>query len=804
MALCRVVLMLMASGFNVLRASESVAFDVQLLKDRGIDPALAAHFRDAPRFAKGSRSVALEVNGQPKGRVRMTFDDDGQLCLEPDLLKAAGILAPSTKQPQTGPCPTMTEAFAAATVQLLPGKEQVDLLMPTDALESPGQLPTDFATGGVAGLFNYDALLVNSQLDGQRNEYRSLGSEIGLNAGNWMLRSRQSYTAMSDSSRFEHMYAYGSRTLEAFATNVQIGQLNLASPLFAGEAFNGVQFSPESAIARSQAASSGPRAQMEGVAYSPARVEVRQNGVMIYTTLVPSGPFTLRALPLLSTQLDLDVTVHEQDGQIRRFRVPAASLDQRALDSPPGFNLALGRVRRMGSDDRRAPSFATLSQDWNWAPNLRVTAGALAGTDYGSAGWGLQQQWSTGFTAGVRQVLSSERAEGLIGSQWQLTLGAALSPRLSTSLIAIRQSPGFRTLSDTGWDHELARATSRSLEQWVFSLNGSTDYGAFGATVSRFSSVDEPPQSRWGLSWSRTLPERISVSLSVERDIGNSARRQGSAAYLTLGVPLGGQKRLRGYVRSDQRSGVRTGLAMSDVVSETLAYSVNAERRANAATAFGARLNALPRYTSLDLGFSQRSGVTEFDAGLRGGVAFHRDGATLSPYPLRDTFGVLKAGDRAGLKVHTPQGPVWTDGLGRAVAASLPAYSLTRLEVDPASLARNVEALNGFHEVEAGRGSVQHLDFSVVTVRRLLLKAMTVDRKSLPEGLTVEDEQGRYLTSVLEAGSIYLPDIKAGQSLHVQLPDATRCVLKFTMAEAPDPHALLENVDATCHPLNLS
>jgi outer membrane usher protein FimD/PapC len=185
-------------------------------------------------------------------------------------------------------------------------------------------------------------------------------------------------------------------------------------------------------------------------------------------------------------------------------------------------------------------------------------------------------------------------------------------------------------------------------------------------------------------------------------------------------------------------------------------------------------------------------------------VALHRDGATLSPYPLRDTFGVLKAGDRSGVKLNTPQGPVWTDGSGRAVAASLPAWSTARLEVDPLSLSRNVEVLDGVKEVQPARGSVQQLDFSLVTVRRLLLNAMTVDRQWLAKGLSVHDEQGRYLTTVQDAGTIFLPDAKAGQRLHVQLPDNTQCVLRFPLSESPEDSALIERVDATCAPAELS
>lgn len=799
--------LLMANAIGMTMASEGVEFDAQVLRERGLDPALAEYFRQAPRFSQGTWLVALEVNGQPRGRVFVTFNEQGEPCLQPALLKAAGVRAQAAltrAQPQQ--CLTLGEGLPAATVALHPGKEQIDLLLPTDLLALPEFQPRSFANGGVGGVFNYDVLVMGSQHEGQRSDFRRLGSEFGLNAGNWVLRSRQSYTQLPDSTRFEHLYAYGTRTLEDYEANVQIGQLNLQSPLFAGESFNGVQILPEGAFAQMRAAQEGARGEVEGIAWSPSRIEVRQNGVLIYTTLVPGGPFTLRALPLLSNQLDLEVSVHEQEGQVRRFRVPAASLQDPQSDRADGFNLALGTVRRQGSDGRQAPSFATLGREWSLSRALRMSGGFLGGSDYLSAGWGLQRQWPGNLSTGVRQVLSSDRDTGIAGHEVQMTVSAVLSPNLSTSVVAVHRGQGFRSLSDTGWSQQQGRADAPARDHWTFSLNGTVErWGAFGMTWSRYTSEDEPPDMRLGLSWSQTLPARISLSLSLERGIGDAdARHRGTSVYLTAGMPLGDQRRARSYLRSDPRSGVRSGVSMSEVLSETLAYSASAEQREAAAPSLGLRVNALAHYTSLDLGLNQRAGASEFDLGLRGGMALHRDGVTLSPYPLRETFAVLKAGDRAGLKLYTPQGPVWTDGLGRAVVASLPAYSTARLEVDPLSLPRNVEVLDGYQEVEAGRGSVQHMDFSITRVRRVLLKARTLDRQWLPSGLAVQNGQGEYVTTVLEAGAIFLPDIKPGQPLRVQLSDSAHCDLQFNLAEAPDEQALIESVDALCQPLNLT
>ncbi|WP_339545310.1 fimbria/pilus outer membrane usher protein [Pseudomonas sp. RA_35y_Pfl2_P32] len=789
-------------------AAEVVQFDRQVLIEHGIDPALADYFRQAPRFAMGPRSVALQVNGVPKGRVQATFDAQGELCLDPLLVEAAGVdwhsALPSLKP---GHCVGGAEALPGAVVQLFPATLQVDLLIPTGALLPFGAPARNFAKGGVAGLLNYDAFILQNQFAGQRSDFRHLDTEIGANAGNWLLRSRQRYTSLPNDTRTEHLYAYASRTLEAYPVNLQLGQLNMASPLFAGESFTGLQVQPENAPGLRWDAGISARSQVEGIAYSPSRIEVRQNGVVIYTGRVPAGPFTLQELPLLSSRLDLEVTVHEQGGQQRRYTVPAATLYDADFASAPGFSFALGQVRRLAADDRQTPAFTTFSQAWDWGRDRRLTAGLMGSAHYRAMGWGLDQQWGNTLTLGVRQVLSSERAQGVQGDQWQATFGAVLAPGLSASVTAVRQSNGFRTLSDTGWNAELGRPDSRSQEQWVLALNGATArWGAWGTTYSRFVNADEPPRSRLGLSWSRMLSDRSSLSLSLEKGLGSTAgERNSTSAYLTLSLPLGGQRRVRSYLRHDSSSGVRSGVSLNESLSETLAYSAGIERQDNGLTTVSGRLNALAHYTSLDLGYSQRGTDTRsLDAGVRGGLVAHRDGLTLSPYTLRDTFGVLKAGEQAGVKLHTPQGPVWTDGFGRAIAANLPAYSKARVEVDSASLPRNAQALHGYQEVEAGRGAVPHLDFSVVSVRRVLLRTRTLDTQWLPRGVTVHDEQDQYLATVMDTGAIYVSDLRPESVLFARLADGTRCQLEFTLPETADPTQLIENVEATCRDLSVS
>lgn len=76
-------------------------------------------------------------------------------------------------------------------------------------------------------------------------------------------------------------------------------------------------------------------------------------------------------------------------------------------------------------------------------------------------------------------------------------------------------------------------------------------------------------------------------------------------------------------------------------------------------------MSALPRYAQVNLGASGLGTRNRsYYGGATGGLVLHASGLTASPYPVQDTFGILSASGTPGVKVGTPQGPVWTDPWG--------------------------------------------------------------------------------------------------------------------------------------------
>ncbi|MGN4113088.1 fimbria/pilus outer membrane usher protein, partial [Burkholderia gladioli] len=84
---------------------------------------------------------------------------------------------------------------------------------------------------------------------------------------------------------------------------------------------------------------------IHGIANSNALVQVRQNGNIIYSTNVATGPFEINDLYPTGYGGDLDVVVTEADGSIHTFKVPYASAVNSLRPGITHFSVTAGVYR---------------------------------------------------------------------------------------------------------------------------------------------------------------------------------------------------------------------------------------------------------------------------------------------------------------------------------------------------------------------------------------------------------------------------------------------------------------------------
>lgn len=784
-------------------------FDLAALTTHGIDPKVSDYFRNAARFREGVQVVGLRVNGNPLGLVDAQFDQHGQLCFTPGLLAKAGLVKPGAvvregRTPEQS-CHDFLGAFPTTMVRLRPGTDEVALVVPTQSLREPEWEPGSFSKGGAAALFNYDVLGFNSRQRGGLSRFLSAYTEAGFNLDDWIVRSRQFYVADNGKRRTEHVYAYAQRDIAALRSTFQVGQLSSNSPVFAGIQLSGVQLAPDGQTRTPV----NNNAVVEGLARSQSRIEVRQSGVLIHSTLVPEGPFRLSGLALLNGTSDLEVSVIDVQGAKRSFVVPAASFGA-AAPAAPGYYFSAGKVRESSPGDRAAPMVAMASGTWGVGAVSSLGLGLLSAEEYWAAGGSLSSVFFQRVTVGARHNLSRDSRNALSGARSTLSLSTPVFPSLDVNLSATTQTRGYRDVIEAGLPARADDLGSRFKNQYTAGMNWvDPALGGFSLGYSRSSQFDGRGVEHVFASWNKSF-SGTDVALIADSQVGgkssnhrtpqrDSALDNGLSLRLQVSVPLGGDRRVSSYA-SRRGHQYNAGAALSERVNDYVNYEVGMERDLTARDqAVRGQLNVMPRYTRVGLGVSRDALGTQYSGQLQGGVVAHPRGLTFSPYAVQDTFGIVSVGDIGAARVDTPQGPVWTDFSGQAVIPGLPAYTNSRVEVQTRSLPKRVDLKNGTQRLAAGRGSFTAVDFDVVKVRRVLLRTQDQQGRPLPQGAAVFGKDERFLTSVVGDGMIFLSDVHAPQSLRVSLPDTSSCLLRVEPEGKPDNDNFYETQSVVCH-----
>ena len=771
-------------------AEDRPGFDAKTLHQRGIDPQLASLLLEAPRFAPGQHPVSLRVNGQRRGRLHVSFDPQGTLCFDRALLDAANLVVPDDNTR----CHDFLSRYPQTLVEPDPATLTVSLVVPTEAMRALQQDISGYETGGFAGLLNYDLTGFYNRYGDDASRFGSANTEVGFNAGDWIVRSRQAQSWQDGQSRSTHLEAYAQRTFASHQAVLQTGQINLYNPVLSGAQITGVQVLTEQAL---QDQNQG--ATIDGIANSPAQVEVRQNGALIYSTVVPAGPFSLIDVRRLNTRSDVEVTVKESTGEERRFTVPAAML---GLGLPaPGYSVAAGRVRTVSNTQDDAPWVASLGWTGAVHPQLSLSGGALVSSQYRSAGWSLgwlpwldgQFQWSS-------QLSDAQGWDKARGVQTNLSWSQRLGDQWSFSAANAWRTPGYRELEEATYESEAAQQRSARYRDQQSAMLGWAHprLGAFSLGMSRSSNFAGDTSSRALAAWGTSIGN-VSLSANAEWQMGGS-QYQDNAVYLNVSVPLGSNRRVRGWVRNSGGE-ARKGVGLSEQLNDQLGYRVSAEhdsRDQQVETTLG--VSALPRYSQFDFSYSRSDAErSSYQGSARGGVVMHGGGVTLSPYQVRDTFALVSVGDMHGIKLSTPSGPVWTDWQGQAVVSQVSAYGRSAVEVQTRSLPRNADIDNGLAMISAGRGAVDRVDFGVTLTRRALLSVSNDNGQPLPRGAMVSTEDGQFVTLVQGGGQVFLPNVLEQPTLWISAPGMERCELRFDLPDKGDPTLYYETAPARCH-----
>ncbi|MCU6669791.1 fimbrial biogenesis usher protein [Enterobacteriaceae bacterium H4N4] len=751
-----------------------IEFDRETLKSLGMDPEVAGYFAREARFLPGKRSVSLTINGDAVGSVIATFNESGQLCIDKTFMEQAKIRLPDRYQDG---CYDYESEYPGTIITLVPAQELIQLVLPHEQLEKQQLDMGDFNSGGTAGLFNYTFLTSRNNYEGGHSDYSQLMLDGGLNINDWLFRSHQLISNSQGKYSSQNSQNYLQHTLMKWKTTMKAGEVSLNNRLLEGSSIYGIELAPEDALSESAVA-----VQVTGIASTAqARVEIRQQGILVYSTLVPAGPFTLTDIPLRNSSSDLNVTVQETDGTQRSFVVPA-TLYARNPGSPAGYYISAGRV----SDNyARRPWVVSASGGWRIAPSHNASGGILVADGYQGIGLSLDSTLLPRTILTLQANQSVDRSNALQGQKYQLTASTSLPMDMALTASVIKKTLNYRDFTQTIDGDALDR------NKYEYSLGigwGNALAGTMSATLYETRAYNRDDRARFvSVNWGKSF-DNFSLSANWQRQLNNGSSTQKSedTLYVNISIPLG-RHNINAW--SQRKKGQdRYGLTTRGQLTEDTSYSLGTERDAQERqNNVSAGINTNLHYAQLSANASTSgSRRNSYSGTLQGGVVAHGSGVTLSPLAVRETFAIAQLDKPvAGVRLDTPQGPTWTDFSGQAVIPAVDAWKNSRVEISTETLPKNMDIGNGTRMLKQGKGSVGRVHFGVLTQRRVLLNVTLSNGQALPKGVAITDTAGNYLTTSVDDGVIFLNDVEGQKTLIAMLEKGT-CRLTLSLPEVAD------------------
>lgn len=768
--------------------NDYVIFDSTVLGGRGVDPKIAALFRHAPRFLPGETTVILTVNGNVRGRIGVRFDNNGKLCADRAFQRNAQLVTPPGYTDDI-PCFDLNQAWPRADIRSDPGEGMVYLIVPLEALSVMSADDSNWQHGGQAGILNYDAQYLSSFGGTRALNFGQLGTEMGFNAGDWVVRSRQNFTHFNGKDNINHQAAFVQRSFVSVSKVLQAGQISLSNSLFGTGQVLGFQMFPELALtSRFEGAGF-----VEGIADTHSVVEIHQSGVLVYSTSVPAGPFRLQNFSLLNTHTDLDVTLIGSLGKQQRFIVPASTLLTRAASVSPGLSFGVGFADQLNG---QSPMLSTLATGKRLTSNSNLNIGILGSAPYRAFAVNLETHLFDQSRLSLRGAQAHDARHGNAGTLMSAVLSHHLTERLSVNVNRRQQTFGYRELSDAlqHVKHTSSNSDSRSRYQWGSDINWSMAWmGNFSLSWAQSTSFDGRNTNYLRGSWQRQF-FRSYLGASIER-YGKMSER----IYVTFSMPLGEGRDINSYLNRSKRSG-RFGIRYNERTSENSSWdiSTDSDLHGNRNTMSG-NVSFMTPISQFSAGFSHDTdNYTSWSVRNDGSMVLHNGGLTLSPYRVTDTFGTARVGEEANVRLDTPGGPVWTDRRGYAVLPSLNGYQRSDIQLDTRSLKRNIDIGNAWQEVEMARGAVGKVNFEVIRTRRVLVEVKMADGSSLPYGSSVFNDAGDLITVVGDDGSVFVPDATSDMKLEVQSGGKTVCSMTLALPDNGDISGLYERAITIC------
>ena len=809
------------------------------------------------RVVPGIYTVDVSLNERGAGQSEIRFaakegKHDAEPCLTRGMLDAWGVnvaVFPALAGATDEACVELGQIIPDAAFTYNAGKQRLFVSIPQAALRRSARGavgPEKWDKGITAAMLDYQVNFARYSGDNYRNNQISAttpqnvfdgnpfadrnktlhrntlfaGLRAGFNYGDWRFRHFSTYNRGIDGkSRWQGISTHMQRDLASINGQLLIGDGNTPGNFFDSLPFRGVQLSSDDAMLPDSQQGYAPT--IRGVAQTNARVTVRQNGYVIYSTFVAPGAFVIDDLYPTSSSGDLEVTIAEADGRQTKYTQAFSAVPTLLREGTWRYSATVGKYRNSlygGGDvvsilrpSLSQPAFMQATLAHGLGNEFSVYGGVLMANMYQSllAGVGKNLRDFGAVSVDLSSARTTDRTpiNGVKTYDGQsvrfLYSKAFLTSGTNFRVAGYRYSTsGYRTFQEAVQMQDLRPFESFNSRRNEVRFEVSQQIGDLGSV-----SASARQQSYWGttgkdrlvqVGYSGTYKQfGYSVFYNYATRLNGPASRQ---IMFSLTIPLGDTGASAQYAVSRDSTGrvnQQASVYGSAFDDNRLTYSVTASSaNQGGGSSGGTSASYLSQLGRFDVGHSQGRGYGQTTFGMAGGVLVHGGGVTLSQ-PLGETIALVQAPRAEGVGLESQPG-VRTDGAGNAVISNVSSYRINRLALKTQDLGDTVDVKNGALEVVPTRGAVVRVLFETSVGYRLILTLTDKNGQPLPFGSRIENEAGQEVGIVGPDGQAFVTGAGEAGALKViwGQGDAAQCALRYRLPPQETPAPIRELKEA--------
>lgn len=742
-------------------------------------PSVLKNTADDDGIPPGRYDVQVSLNGDARNKSMVTIVDKDirNYCVPESVLLDNDISISkdyfSAAWDDAGKCYFLSKVpYAGVSFDF--AHQTMNLRIPQLGMDTTKTVSSRFWDYGNSG-FNLHYFLNTLKSKGQSDDYYgSLGGDVSM--GRWLLSA---YAYGNQDDHFTVPRWMMSTPVGVVQGDFRFGKLQVSSPTLSGFAFNGAELKSDDDMKSSAMRTYAPV--LFGVARTNARVEVRQNGYVLYSKVLPPGPFRIDDVAPLNNG-ELTLTVKEQDGSENSTVYPVTTMANMLHPGDHNYDLAVGVRDDSNNYDQNKLSGPFTYLTWDQGYSIATLNSALlVHKDYQNVGLGTAL--SLGYWGAVSMGVSASNAlyrdDGhRQGGNFSLRYAKSLSERTDLQIIGYQYTTSsYVDFVDFQPDETPWRRRRDRYEAQV--------YHRFEDNVGLSATL-------WSQSyWDSSMEEGINIGLNVPY---HGASFAVNTRYNMMTMDTSWEQSHHRYY-NDQLSIAASVFIPFDLFDKHTYFNSNAQwddnsRKLSTSYGIGAQVNDRLSYnagistsgrnqvseyvsgnygfdaTNLNLSYSNDNhGYYSGSAQLSGSVVMIGNSLPVFTRDIADSFALVKVKGLEGVVIN---GSSKTDAAGNALVPLSP-YHRNMVYVDVASLPDDVDIEDTAFSLVPTRGSKHYHEFIYEKHNQFLLDIyQDAALKHHVAGNTVAtDEHGEELGVVDPSGLLYLHTRDSVRQIHL-------------------------------------